>query len=134
MALAPRIARQVTGPSLVRKEERRNRLAAAHVELVRQLPCAATLSPPRNDPHHLMRGVDRGTSLKAAGRYTIPLRHDIHMEITPHGDPEAVLMARYGVAARELADALWAVSGDLDAMTRVVERHHQEARRRAGNS
>lgn len=130
--LPPRIPRQVPGKSVVKAEQKRERRAEDHVELVRQLPCAATGRPPRNDPHHVMRvgPGERGMSLTTGGRWTIPLSRAVHREITPHGDPEAVLLARYGVLARELATALWAASPDLEAMERIVRRHHQEARLR----
>lgn len=130
MALQARIARDTPPKSAVRAEDKKSRTAADHFAMVKQLPCCATGSPGPNDGHHLMRGVDRGTGLKSAGRYTIPLHPAIHKEITPHGDPEAILMERYGVDARALADALWAQRGNLDAMERVVGRAHQEARRR----
>lgn len=134
--LAPRIPRQVVGKSKVKAEMKRERTAAGHVELIRQLPCAATLTPPRSDPHHMMRvgPGERGLSMTTAGRWTIPLSRRVHIEITPHGDPEAVLLERYGVLHRELSIALWAASPDLDAMERIVERHFQDARRRLRNS
>lgn len=128
--LAPRISRAVPGKSVVKAELRKEREALGHVKLVKTLPCAATGKVGPNDAHHLMRGVDRGTSIKAAGRYVIPLCRKVHEEITPQGDPEAVLLERYGVTARELADALWSVSPDVAAMQRIVMRHYFEARQR----
>lgn len=129
MALPPRIPREAPGRSAVKTEYKRERTAAAHVRMVGQIGiCAATGREMKTDAHHLMRGVDRGTGMKAAGRYTIPLGHDVHMEITTTGNPEAVLMERYGLDARALADALWAVSGDEEAMRRITIRAAQEAR------
>jgi hypothetical protein len=130
MALQPRIPRTVPGKSVAKAEERKTREARFHVEIVKTLPCCATGKAGLSDAHHLMRGVERGMGLTAAGRYVIPLCRAVHDEIQPNGDPEAVLMARYGVAARELADALWAASPDVGAMLRVVVRHHQDAQRR----
>jgi len=130
MKRQPRIPRTVPGKSNVKAEQKKERTAADHFEMVKSLPCCVTGNPPKNDGHHLMRGVERGMGIKAAGRYTIPLRHDIHVEITPKGDPEAFLMERYGVDARALADALWSVSGDYDAMERAVIRAFQDAQRR----
>ena len=127
MARQARIPKTVPGKSRVKQEKKRERTAAGHVKLIRQLPCCACASPPKSDPHHLMRGVERGMGLTAAGRYTVPLCRKHHTEITPHGDPEAVLMARYGIDARALADALWSASGELQAMERIVLRALQDA-------
>lgn len=126
-----RIPREVPGKSVVKEEYKRERTAAAHVRMVGQIGiCAATGHEMKTDAHHLMRGVDRGAGMKAAGRYTIPLGHDVHMEITPNGFPEFVLMEKYGLDARALADALWAVSGDEEAMRRITIRAAQDAKRR----
>lgn len=122
-----RIAKTVPGKSRVKQEQKRERTAASHLKLIRQLPCCACARPPKSDPHHLMRGVERGMGMPAAGRFTIPLCRGHHEEITPHGDPEAVLMERYGIDARALADALWAASGDLPAMERIALRALQDA-------
>jgi hypothetical protein len=129
MPLPARIKRAVPGKSVVKAEEKERREARSHVELVKMLPCAATLKHGPSDPHHLMRvgPGERGMSLTTAGRWTIPLCRRVHMEITPHGDPEAVLMERYGIPARELAEALWSVSPDVEAMLRIVQRHHWDA-------
>lgn len=132
MALPPRISRDVPGKSLVKAEEKDRREAHSHVELVKMLRCVASGRHAPNDAHHLMRGVGRGLSYKAAGRYVIPLSRKIHDEIQPKGDPEAFLMEKYGVPARELADALWAVSPDIKAMQRIVDRFYWDARLRRG--
>jgi len=130
MALPARIGRDIPGKSVVKAEEKKTRVAADHLGLIRKLSCCACGAPPRSDPHHLMRGGDRGGNRTSSGRYTIPLCRKHHEEITPHGNPEAVLMARYGIDARALADSLWSVSGDVDAMERAVFRAHQDARQR----
>ncbi|MGF7178401.1 DUF968 domain-containing protein [Azospirillum doebereinerae] len=114
----------------MKAQVKKARTAADHVEQIRQLPCCACGLPPRSDPHHLMRGGDRGGNRTSSGRYTIPLCRKHHEEITPHGNPEAVLMARHGIEARALADALWAERGNLDGMMRAVVREHQSARQR----
>lgn len=130
MRRPPRIPREVIGKSIVKAEAKKERTAEAHLVLTRLLPCCATGQPGPSDPHHLMRGVDRGMSFTAAGRFTVPVCRRIHDEITPHGKPEEILMARYGVDARALADALWATSGDLQAMIRVNFKAFQESQQR----
>lgn len=130
MSLPPRISRNAPQRSAVKANEKKQREARAHVDLVKLLPCCACGKLGPGDAHHLMRGVERGIGLTAAGRYTIPLRRRHHDEIQPHGDPEAVLMERYGVDARALADALWSVSPDVALMNRAVVRATQDAQRR----
>lgn len=127
MALPARIQRRSPAKSAAKADERKQREARWHVDLVKMLPCCATGAPAPSDPHHLMRGVERGMGMTAAGRYVIPLSRVVHDEIQPNGDPEAVLMERYGIDGRALADGLWAASPDLAAMLRVVVRARQEA-------
>lgn len=129
MTLPPRIVRSIPGKSIVKAEAKVKREARSHVELVKMLTCCATGAHGPNDPHHLMRvgPGERGMSLTTAGRWTIPLCRKVHTEITPHGDPEAILMERYGVDARALAAALWAVSPDVKSMQRIVQRAYWDA-------
>ena len=127
MSLPPRIPRAKSVKSVVKIEAKKTREARAHVELVKMLPCCATGQIAPSDPHHLMRGVERGTGMKAAGRYVIPVCRRVHDEIQPNGDPEVVLMERYGIDARALADALWAASPNVVAMQRVVFAARQRA-------
>lgn len=131
MKRQPRIPREVPAKSAVKDQYKRERTAAAHVRMVKQIGvCSATGREMETDSHHLMRGVERGTSYSAAGRYVIPLGRDVHDEIQPNGNPEAILMQRYGLDARALADALWSVSGDEEAMRRITIRAAEDARRR----
>lgn len=129
---APRIPKDLPEWGSTKEEQKAERYAPKHLENIRQLPCAATLTGPRSDPHHLMRGegVARGTGLSAQDRWAIPLCRRVHDEITKTGNPEAVLMDRYGLDARALAEALWRNRGDLPAMRRAVERAYQDARLR----
>lgn len=129
MSLRARISREVPGKSIVKAEAKVKREARAHVELVKMLPCCATNKHGPSDPHHLMRvgPGQRGMGMTTAGRWTIPLCRAVHTEITPHGDPEAVLMERYGIDARALAEALWSASPDIKAMQRAVQRAYWDA-------
>ena len=130
MMLPPRINRSSPAKSAAKAEAKVKREARGHVELVKMLPCCATAKHGPNDAHHLMRlgSGERGMGLTTAGRWTIPLCRKVHQEITPHGDPEAVLMARYHIDARALAMALWSVSPDIKAMQRIVHRATWDAR------
>ena len=134
MMLPPRIFRSSPAKSAAKEEAKVKREARSHVELIKMLPCCATGKYGPSDPHHLMRvgPGERGMGLTTAGRWTIPLCRKVHAEITPHGDPEAALMERYGVDARALASALWSVSPDIKAMQRLVQRATWDARIRRG--
>lgn len=117
----------------MKAEARKERIAKPHMDMVRSIQmCAATGKIGCVDVHHLMRGegVVRGMGMKAQGRYVIPLCRAVHDEITPTPNPEQVLMNRYGLDARALADALWQHRGDLDRMSRAVGRHYLDAQQR----
>jgi len=131
MRLAPRIPRSV--PEIPDKDAWKK--APDHLELVKKLPCAVSgCSIQPVDPHHLMKpeGEFRG-GMKAEDRYTIPLCRDHHttgrdaVHKKGTADYEGYLTKTWGILGRELADALWAVRGDLDAMQRVVFRARQSA-------
>ena len=137
MGLAPRIPRAVPGKSVIKTEARKERIAKPHMDMVRAIQmCAATGRIGAVDVHHLMRGegVVRGMGMKAPGRYVIPLCRRVHDEITPTPNPEQVLMNRYGLDARALADALWQHRGNLNRMSRAVGRHYLDARQRMDRS
>ena len=128
MSLKPRIPRTSPQKSVAKAEQKKERTARGHVDLVKGLGvCAASGLIGPVDPHHLMRGVERGMSMTAGGRYTIPLCREIHDKAQRNGDPEAWLMEHYGLDCRALADALWAVSGDETAMMRAVYRANGDA-------
>jgi len=130
VSLPPRISHKQVTRSVVKAEAKKEREAKGHCKLVGILYCCATMKPGPSDVHHLMDAGDRGLSYKAAGRYTIPLCREVHSEITDKPYPEEWLLQKYGVLARELADALWAASPDPVAMQRVVLRAYQDAQRR----
>lgn len=111
------------------------RKAPDHLELVKKLPCSVNgCGRGEIDPHHLMKpeGVFRG-GMKSEDRYTIPLcrwHHTLGPEAVHRkgsGDYEGYLMKAWNIPGRELADALWAVRGDLEAMERVAFRFRQAA-------
>lgn len=80
-----------------------------------------------------MRGVTRGVGMKASDHYAIPLCRHVHEEITNSGNPDAILLDRWGIDGRELADALWSASPDFGSMQRVVLKAFQRAQIRNRN-
>lgn len=114
---APRIPRTVHRPA----KQPRPGDSAAHVAMVRQLPCVVCGKRPV-EAHHLLRVGDqlpKGMSRKNEDRWCVPLCAAHHHDLHWHGDEEAFLVD-YNVDGRALARALWANRGDQDAMERVV--------------
>jgi hypothetical protein len=97
-----------------------------HLDFVRSLPCVVCGFVAI--AHHLNRSVDglpKGKGRKNTDRWAIPLctlHHNGQKDsVHGHGDDEAWLAMR-GIQARDLAAALWRVSGDLEAGERIVYR------------
>ena len=121
-----RIPRTVPGKSRVKAEEKRERKAEPHMNMVRKIQiCAATGRVGPVEVHHLMHGegVVRGMRYKSQGRYVVPLHWRVHREITNCGDPEGLLLRKYGLNAHDLSNALWRARGDLDAMISIVGKY-----------
>ena len=61
---------------------------------------------------------------KSQGRYVIPLCPRVHREVEHRGGNDLDhLLTRYGLNAYDLANALWRVRGDLDAMISIVGKY-----------
>lgn len=131
MSRPPRIARTIARSIRAPDPDR----APAHLVLIRLLYCCVCWAPPPNDPDHLMTVEGegpKGMGRTHADRFTIPLCRGDHTgngndcaQFSPLGH-EAWLASK-GIQGRELADALWAVTGDLEPMHRVNFAHHQRA-------
>jgi hypothetical protein len=104
-------------------------MSEAHLALIRQLPCAVTGKTPAGEAHHLKAGTgERGMGMRSTDRWAIPLRHDPHMELERQGSRNEVawLQARGIADPLALAEALWAASGDLERMTKIVSAHRSK--------
>ena len=111
-------------PKPVRKE--REGMSEAHLDKVRDCPCAVTGREPAQ-AHHLLRTEERGLSRKSSDRWAIPLHADAHRALHDAGDEEAYLMG-YGIDGRALASALWAVRGkSAEHYRMVIFAHRQRA-------
>ena len=106
-------------------------MSPEHLSLIRQLPCTCCEHRP-SQSHHLKSAAaakERGVFLRATDRWAIPLCGLIHHpEIERMGSrKEREWFARFGIDPHELANALWAATGDLARMGRVVIAHKQSA-------
>lgn len=108
------------------KKERAG-MSEAHLALIRQLPCAVTGKAPAGEAHHLKCTGERGMSRRSSDRWAIPLRHDPHMELERQGSRNEVSwLQAHGIAdPLALAEALWAASGNLERMTKIVRAHRR---------
>lgn len=135
MKLVPRISRVVSvAMAPLRPQRLKSRQHLAWLKGLRF--CAATGRRMVVDPHHLMHMVDADGRREVRGQRkwgdetAIPVGHDVHDILTRSGQPEEVLRARWGVLHRDLAAALFKVSGDDDAGFRILAKHLDEARLR----
>jgi hypothetical protein len=107
--------------------ERREGNSEAHLALIRQLPCCVGGSG-HIDPHHLRCGPaakERGTGQKATDQWVVPLSREAHEDAHRVGSraEDGWFRARGIEDVVELARALFRVTGDLDAMRRVLWAH-----------
>lgn len=133
----PRISRQSPQKSAVKAEQKKARSAPEHYRLVGELPCVITGRTGKGEVHrhHLKEGFTdtKGLTLKNDDRWIIPINgldHDRAHNNNEGLGPESWLLKHYEIQARELAAALWKASPDVEAMERVVRKHHDEAQLR----
>lgn len=122
----PRIPRAL--PTWIHRE--RPDMSESHKALIKRLPCLVC-GAPAIEGHHLMRTGDnfnaKGTSRTSSDRWLLPTCRPHHNQAHDAGDDEA-WFAEQGIDARSVARSLWAATGDLDAMNRIVFRASQTRR------
>lgn len=119
--------KQLPGKIRARKSprERREGMSREHLELIRKLPCCITGRVPGGEVHHLKSETkERGMGLRSTDKWGIPMSHAAHMEVEAVGtrNEKAWFLAR-GIDPHELARSLWASTGNLDRMRRVLMAH-----------
>lgn len=107
--------------------ERREGNSKAHLAMIRQLPCCVG-GTGRVDPHHIKSGpakAERGAGMRSTDQWAVPLSREKHDELERLGSRnEEAWFRRHGIEdVVELAAALKRVTGDLDAMRRVLWAH-----------
>jgi hypothetical protein len=110
-----------------RAADRREGMSPKHLACIRALPCCITGRPAPSDPHHLKTDLahERGIGRKATDRWTVPLAREAHESVERVGSRnELAWFQERGIAdPKALARDLWAVTGDLEEMKRVLWRH-----------
>jgi hypothetical protein len=107
--------------------EKRAGMSEDHLALIRQMPCCASLVMPGGEAHHLKSMGNRGMGIRSEDRWAVPMAHDPHMEVERAGSRNEVKwFQEHGIAdVRELAEALWANTGDLSKMIAVLIAHRE---------
>lgn len=117
---------KIRGPREKHKNSQRHKqrpgMSEAHVEMIRKLPCCVTLKTPGGEIHHLKSGTgERGAGLRSTDKWGVPMCHDAHMEVEAAGTRnERQWFLDRGIDPHELAQALWAATGDLARMVNVL--------------
>jgi hypothetical protein len=95
-----------------------------HLAAIRLLPCVACCSPPPCEAAHIrMRSpehgkISTGIGSKPSDRWSLSLCHRCHMD--QHSRGEKFWWEMQGIDPIPIAIKLYAVSGDIAAMTRIV--------------
>lgn len=102
-----------------------------HLALIRQLPCCVTRRQPGGEAHHLKSGTgERGMSVRSTDKWAVPIAHDAHMDVERAGTKrERQWFLDRGIDPHVLAQDLWGVTGNLEAMGRVLQAHWSHATR-----
>ena len=82
----------------------------SHLEYVASLPCCIPTC--RKTPvqvHHILRGVIRGTGLRAGDDKVLPLCFECHRKLHDYGD-ETWFLEQHGIDGLDLAAQLWELS------------------------
>lgn len=101
-------------------------MSSKHLTMVCMLPSVLSGVTGQTVPHHLLRTGEHGMGRKSSDRWAIPLTSREHDALHRDGNEDQFLAA-FGIDGRALAKALWAASGDLEAMRGVVFRVRQIA-------
>ena len=107
-------------------------MSDAHLDLIRQLPCARCGSPSPSEPHHLksLLSSERGMARRSSDQWAVPLGPAFgcgcHAEVEKIGTKnEVAWFGEVGIDPHELAMGLWNVTGDKDRMLRVLQAHRE---------
>lgn len=128
------VLKRQPAPPWMKKRERREGNSAAHLALIRQLWCSLGVEREGIEPHHLKGGSarkERGTGMKATDQWAVPLVWFRHDELERMGSRrEFGFFMEQGINPYALAIALYANTGDLPRMGRVLVAHQLDADRR----
>lgn len=105
--------------------KRRPGMSEEHCALIRQCPCAGCGRKPAGTIHHLKSGTgERGAGLRSTDKWGVPACIHCHETIERAGTrQEVATFASWGIDPHVLAQDLWAATGDLARMTKIVLAH-----------
>lgn len=96
-----------------------------HLDCIRKLPCCVCEKWPGGQCHHLKAGTgERGIGLRSTDRWSVPVCPHCHDAIERAGTRNETQWFRSrGIGSHELAQDLWAATGDIPKMTKIVIAH-----------
>jgi len=112
--------------------DKREGMSAAHLKLIRLLPCCVCWGP-GGEAHHLKISTERGMGMRATDKWALPICHDDHIDGVERvgSRNELAWFDKRGVRCLDLAAALWAAKGDLEKMRLVLASHREQQKRTA---
>jgi len=98
-----------------------------HLRNIRKLPCCVCARAPNSEAHHLMSVGERGLSVKATDKWSVPLcqAHHDDVEKNGRGQREKGWFKAFGIDVVHLAESLWRSRDDLDRMRRIARAHYE---------
>jgi hypothetical protein len=136
--MAQRIVRPATAfsNSLSASTKKRPReKSEPHLKFVRKLPCLIT-GKYGVDPAHIRYGdpfygkPDTGIGQKPHDRWTVPLHREVHIE--QHENNEREWWNEIGIDPLQVASALWANTGDIEAAELTLSAFRTKIKRTSG--
>lgn len=123
MSLPPRITLNRTARPVREPDPRKDR---DHLKALHDLICVVCGRWPVV-VHHLLRvdGHSRGMGYKNGDKWGLPMCENCHQSLHDDG-AEEVWLALNGIDGRAVCRALCRVTGDHEAMVRIVERARQK--------
>lgn len=137
--MKPRINKHLPEPGRTRP---RDGMSQKHLDMIALLQCLGcgfkAFTASTVVPHHLMRTGEHGMGYKSSDKWAVPLCHSCHGpnvsgSLHDRADEDAWFAER-NIDARAVARALWANTGDIAAMDRIVFRARQTAHWFAGKT
>jgi len=99
-------------------------MSESHLQLIRKMPCAICLRTPGGECHHLKSAPGRGMGIRTEDKWGVPLCRTDHDIVERAGTKNEIsLFKDAGIDCHLLANDLWAATGNLPQMIKILMAH-----------